>query len=834
MEAKPANMLKFIQRDTQFVIPLYQRTYSWTEKQCKQLWDDIVRAASNDNVPTHFLGSIVYIHEGVLQNSSVPQLVVIDGQQRLTTLSLLLVALRQHMQAGNPGTEITPKKINNYYLVNSEEEGELRHKLVLTQNDRDTLIRLVEGKTLPKAVAERVVENYTFFQERIVRSELMPDDLWRGISKLIVVDIALERGKDNPQLIFESLNSTGLDLSETDKIRNYVLMDLPPAEQKSIYQEYWYPMERGFDPNSPQQFDSFVRDYLTVKTRRIPNIYEIYPKFKSYVEQGRAAGVSTEEIVADLHKYSVYYVRMARLSEEDRQLRAAFADLNGFRMYVANPFLLEVYDDFEQGRLTRDEFVQIVRLVESYGFRRATCGIPTNSLNKTFQNLGREIDKSKYLESVNLAFLLKDSYTRFPTDVEFKEQFIRRDAYNSPRVKYLLRKLENYKRKEPVNVDEYTIEHIMPQNSNLNAEWQADLGPDWQNVQQTYLHTIGNLTLTGYNSTLSDRPFLEKREMPGGFHDSPIRLNHIPGQLDHWNETTILQRAQKLAETAAEIWPPVYVPPDVLAKHQTKRAYRVSAGVTIEEMVDRSPEKHREVFWKLREAILSLDSAITERPHWEPEVYPYNHVSYRLKSTFADVVIQDRWVRVCLNIKKEHLDDPAGRAEDVAGMGYWGGGETLVTLTREDQVNYVLALVEQAYELQRQTQGEGRDNYVALGEGEHRTWDDCVKYGFVSAGHGKWYSKPLELLSPGARVFVHVPGKGYTGVGIVQEGPVRVTGFRVQLGGSEVGILDAPLKAPKMGEDADNPDLSEYLVRVEWLRTLPVEEAIWEKGMFAN
>jgi predicted transport protein len=592
-------------------------------------------------------------------------------------------------------------------------------------------------------------------------------------------------------------------------------------------------MEEGFDPESPQ-FDAFVRDYLTVKTRRIPNIYEIYPRFKAYVEQRRSAGASTEAIVADLHKYSAYYVRMARLREEDRQLRLAFADVNDFRVYVAYPFLLEVYDDYEQGKLTRDEFVQVMRLVESYAFRRVICGIPTNSLNKTFQNMGREIDKTRYIESVNLAFLLKGSYTRFPTDVEFKEQFVRRDVYNSPRVKYLLRKLENYRRKEPANVEEYTIEHIMPQNPNLSPEWQADLGPEWQSVQQTYLHTIGNLTLTGYNSSLSDRPFLEKRHMQGGFKDSPIRLNQLPGQLDHWNEATILERAHKLADLAVEIWPAPTVPTGVLEQHRTKKPYHVPPRLTIEEVVERSPEKHREVFWRLREGILSLDPSITERPHWEPEVYPYNHTSYRLKSTFADVVLQDRWVRVCLNIKKEALADPQGRARDVTGMGYWGSGDVLVTLTREDQVDYVLGLVRQAYNLQAH-EGPGRqDFYVALGEGVHRTWEDCVRYGFISAGHGRWYSKPLEQLSPGSRVFVHVPGRGYTGVGIVKEGPVRVGDFKVELGGREVPILQAPIAAPEMGEDADDPELSEYVVRVDWERTVPLAEAVWEKGLFAN
>jgi len=254
----------------------------------------------------------------------------------------------------------------------------------------------------------------------------------------------------------------------------------------------------------------------------------------------------------------------------------------------------------------------------------------------------------------------------------------------------------------------------------------------------------------------------------------------------------------------------------------------------IEDLVEKSPAKHRAVFWKLREGILAIDPSITERPHWEPDVDPFNHTSYRLKSTFADVVLQDRWVRVCLNIKKEQLHDPQVKARDVRGMGYWGGGDVLIRLTREEQVDYVLSLVQQAYELQTHGKEEGRDFYVAVGEGEHRTWEDCVRYGFVSAGHGRWYSKPLEQLTPGSRVFVHIPGKGYTGVGTVQDAVVRVMDFKVKVDGQEVPILEAPLKAPNMGEHRDDPELSEYVVRIEWQKTLTLDEAIWEKGLFAN
>ena len=212
---------------------------------------------------------------------------------------------------------------------------------------------------------------------------------------------------------------------------------------------------------------------------------------------------------------------------------------------MAYPLLLELYDDYAAQRLSRENFIAILRLVESYVFRRLICGIPTNTLNKTFATFSREIDKDNYLESVKAAFLLKDSYRRFPKDAEFWYQFTVKDIYNLRVRNHLLDKLENHGRKERVDVGAYTIEHIMPQNENLSADWQQDLGEDWQKIQAEYLHTIGNLTLTGYNSELSDRPFKEKRDMLGGFKDSPIRLNRSLANLDHWNEEQINQTSDR-------------------------------------------------------------------------------------------------------------------------------------------------------------------------------------------------------------------------------------------------------------------------------------------------
>lgn len=565
MKATETNLLTFLKQPNQFVIPIYQRTYSWTLKQCQQLWHDILRAA-DDEVSGHFIGSVVYIESGLYQVASVPQLLVIDGQQRLTTLSLFLSALGKVAEELGVQLETTSKKIKSYFLFNNEEEGEEHYKLLLTQGDRETFIRLIEGRELPSDPSKRILENYQYFEGQLRKQEAELSRIYRGISKLIIVNIALERDRDNPQLIFESLNSTGLDLSQADLIRNYVLMGLAPKEQNKVYTNYWYPMEQLFDQdNQTDLFDRFMRDYLTLKSRSgaIPNIRDVYTSFKGYIQ--RQQGVSVTDVMSDVYCYAKHYAKLVLGQEKDEEVQQALKDINILKVDVAYPFLLEVYEDYTQKLLQREDFIRILRLVESYVFRRAIAGVPTNSMNKTFATLSREIDRDRYLESVELAFAHKDAYRRFPDDEEFRREFVVKDIYNFRNRSYLLRKLENHKRpKELVDPDNYTIEHILPQNPKLSTEWQAELGENWKEIQAKYLHTIGNLTLTAYNSEYSDRPFQEKRDMPQGFNVSPLYLNQGLGQLERWGETEIKDRAAKLASWAVEIW----ASPSVTAQSQ--------------------------------------------------------------------------------------------------------------------------------------------------------------------------------------------------------------------------------------------------------------------------
>lgn len=555
MQAQQNQLLPFLDGKKQFLIPIYQRTYSWTREQCEQLWNDIVRVASDDAMPAHFLGSIVYIQHGLYQAAGVPQLLLIDGQQRLTTLTLLLVALARVAQENATSTEVSTDEIYDTYLINKYGKAEQRYKLLLSQSDKEALIQLIDypEKVHASRPTNHLFDNYRFFEALLRQETTDLATVYAGISKLIFVDISLDKNYDNPQLIFESLNSTGIDLSQADLIRNYILMGLDNEEQSHIYTAYWYPIEHKFRNNGTgDQFDRFMRDYLTLKQGTIPNVDKVYATFKTYHHTKMA--VPIKEVVEDIARYAGYFANIAFQHEEDGELKRAFGNINTLKVDVAYPFLMEVYDDYDHARISRDDFLTIIRLVESYVFRRAICGILTNSLNKVFSILAKEIDKEHYLESVQAVFLSKKANARFPLDEEFCAAFGVKEVYNFPRRNYLLRKLENHSRKEPVHVENYTIEHVMPQNERLSAAWQEELGSDWQEMHARYLHTIGNLTLTGYNSELSDRPFQEKRDMDGGFANSPIKLNRGLARLEHWNKDEIEKRAALLADEATRIW----------------------------------------------------------------------------------------------------------------------------------------------------------------------------------------------------------------------------------------------------------------------------------------
>lgn len=692
MKATEAKLLDFLKKSPQFVIPIYQRTYSWTEKECRQLWDDIIRTGSNDAVSAHFVGSIVYIEKGLYQVSSQSPLLVIDGQQRLTTVSLLIAALTGVLGETEPVDGFSPRKLRNYYLLNPEEDGERHYKLILSQTDKTSLMAIVDGSEQPAEPSMRVTENYELFASLIAGCNGDLTALCKGLAKLVVVDISLSRDQDNPQLIFESMNSTGRELSQADLIRNFILMGLEQPLQTHLYDQYWRPMELAFGQEAyGTQFDGFMRHYLTVKTGEIPNVSEVYEAFKAHARSPEAAQAGVEVLVRDIRDFAGYFCAMALGAEADADLKLAFHDLRELKVDVAYPFLLELYHDYARGMLSSPDFVAAVRLVESYVFRRAICAIPTNSLNKTFATFTKALKKDRYLESIRAHLLLLPSYRRFPGDEEFWRDLQTRDLYKFRSRSYWLRRLENHGRKERVAVDEYTIEHILPQNENLSTEWQTTLGPEWERVQQTWLHTLGNLTLTGYNSEYSDKPFPEKRDMVGGFRDSPLKLNEGLGQLDQWNEDAIKARAGRLAGMALAVWPSQGLPAEVLDVYRPTVTAAASHTVADHPYLLSSPM--REVFEALRKEVLALDPCVTEE-------FLKLYVAYKAETNFVDVVPQKKRLLLTLNMPFPEISDPRQLCRNVAGFGRWGNGDVEFALATLDELPYGMGLVRQSLERQ--------------------------------------------------------------------------------------------------------------------------------------
>jgi uncharacterized protein with ParB-like and HNH nuclease domain/alkylated DNA nucleotide flippase Atl1 len=616
VKAVDANLLEFLKKGTQFVVPIYQRVYSWEPAECERLWDDILHAGKRDEVGAHFTGSIVYVEKEQGTRTSAEPDLIIDGQQRVTTVTLLLAALATQLeQLPEDEQELVegfaPRKIRGLYLTNPLEDGERFFKLILSQGDKDALKSVIRQAPTPTDISSRVFTNYELFASKLADPAVDLVAVCLGLKKLIVVDVRLTRGADHPQLVFEAMNSTGKKLSQADLIRNFVLMDLSPKDQTRLYEDYWYPMEREFAGAHAGRFDEFVRHYLTMRTGSTPRFGDIYDAFKTHAVGLEGEGALREKVVVDLAKHARWFVAMALGKEPDSALSKAFAEIEQLRATVVYPFLLRLYADYEIGVLSKGDFIQILRNTIAYLFRRVICRIPTNSLNNTFAGLAGSIDPAKYVESIGARFLTLGSYKRFPTDLEFNEALRVEDLYHSQRAPYFFRTMENHGRKEEVSTADYSIEHIMPQNENLRSEWRIDLGTDWKDVQSRLLHTLGNLTLTGYNPELSDRPFLEKRDLAGGFRNSPLRLNQGLGQLEVWNEAAINARAEELAVQAISIWERPPLSEETLAGYRSEFAASTGFDWTLaHDILDAIPAGRWTGYHYLGEAVGTAAQAI--------------------------------------------------------------------------------------------------------------------------------------------------------------------------------------------------------------------------------
>ena len=537
-----------------FIIPVYQRNYDWKTENCKQLYDDLIKVIKN-NRRSHFFGSLVSVYEPSGRNT---EFLVIDGQQRLTTVSLLFLAMYNLIDSGFlvPADPSLGKQIYEDFLVDKYQPEETRIKLKPVKNDQKAFGKLFSS--VDEHIREsNLTTNYNYFYERIQKQEITIDELFDAICRLEIINITLNN-EDNPQLIFESLNSTGLDLSEGDKIRNFILMGLPSKEQDEYYDKYWNRIEEC----TKYDVSSFVRDYLSVKQLSIPSQKKIYVSFKEYVEQ---QSIETEELLKELLAYAKRYEILLTGGTKNKALDSCIYRLNRLETTVTRPFFLEVLRLHDEGKLDLDQVSEVFLITERYLFRRTICDLPTNALNKIFLLLHREITRYEgndvgYVEKFKYALLSKKEKARFPGDEEFSNSFTERQIYqmNSKNKIYILERLENYGTAEDKDVyrhcDDgiYSIEHIMPQH--LTPAWVSSLGEDYEQIHENWLHRIANLTLTAYNSKYSNSTFEEKKTMKNGFEDSGIRMNTYIAKKDKWTLTELEERNQYLIGRALEIW----------------------------------------------------------------------------------------------------------------------------------------------------------------------------------------------------------------------------------------------------------------------------------------
>lgn len=560
MKANELQINIFLQApNVQFVIPVYQRNYDWTNTECRELLNDII-SVEKENRGTHFIGSIVFVHEGTYSTSEVKELVIIDGQQRLTTINILYVALYRFAKENGNAQEA--ERLYNMFLTNQYVKNE-SSKLKLKQTDFNSLAfkSIMLGTYNDSNLFSNVTENYNYFRSIINENNF--DLILRGLNRLIFVEISLERDKDDPQRIFESLNSTGLDLSQSDLIRNFILMDLPPKDQNRIFETIWNPIEENAKDLIKQSslVSDYIRDYLTLRNKKIPNKNKVYAEFKSLYANKKDEAYHQE--LENIKSLSIHYKKFINPSTvREENIKKELNYINRLEINVAYPFLLQVFEDTENGLLSKDELIKVLKLIQSYTWRRFIVGLPTSALNKIFMTLYSEVDPEEYYDSIARALLKKKGSAKFPSNEDLKTALKDKDLYNTlPKNRnYLFEMLENYNNREYVNTtnEHITIEHIFPRNPNEN--WNTDLSQeDYFAFKEKYLNTIGNLTLSGNNGALSNKSFLAKKEMnvngnEQGYQYSRLWLNSFLKSIDTWDVSKYEERLNIIYERFLKIW----------------------------------------------------------------------------------------------------------------------------------------------------------------------------------------------------------------------------------------------------------------------------------------
>ena len=695
MQAINNPFVKLINGNKQFIIPAFQRDYSWTTEQCRQMWDDIM-SVGNDEGRDHFMGSFVYI-AGDTTGAVFSSWLVIDGQQRLTTLTLILIALRDHIRETNwDGQEPTPEQIDAYFLKNEHERGDKSYKLALRRHDNETLWSLVDGKDLSGVTngSELVVEAYNYFRKLLKSPEISPGEVYGGIAQLKVVDVTLHRPQDNPQRVFESLNSTGVDLTQSDLIRNYLLMGLPEPEQTRMYDDYWIKIE-AFFRSSGSDPDTFLRDYIALKqkTTAQPRADRIYAEFKDFWQSSDTESLAG--LLQDMVRFARYFVAFLRPERIDsKPLSTAMRQVRSLGSAQAM-LVMRLYECYETNTLSHGDFIKALNLISSYLVRRSALNMQTRGYWSVFARIAYSVSDEPPFESFQIA-LARQSY-RFPADNEFATALRERDLYGLRICWHILSQLENAGQKEPSPVVDYSVEHILPQSIDNVPEWKSMLGDSWEDIHQTWLHRLGNLTLTAYNSSYSNRPFHEKKTIKGGFEQSAVRLNEYVRNQTQWTAVQMEERGRILARRALNIWPHHDADEKLILADELRELRVRSAGRSPDSLTMR--DSVRGLLYDIRDATRELGESIEIIERRSLCYYDANSGSF-----FAETLPMARYVRVLLPIDFDEIDDPEGVAGDVTAWKFLPNAVhrdcgVYIDIWEKDRIPTLAGMIRQAFNI---------------------------------------------------------------------------------------------------------------------------------------
>ena len=663
MKANEANLLDLMGvAKMQFIIPVYQRVYSWGTKECAVLWDDVMRAGRDD--ASHFVGSMLYIPEAESSATSISRVLLIDGQQRMTTFSLMIAALADYLESNPDGAgflgDLKISALRKNYLYNDDDyNGMARYKLVLSQDDKETLFSIVSKSPMPLDKSDRIVENYAFFSDKMRGRSFDPARLWAGLNHVQVIDTKL-------------------------------------------YEGYWHPIERLFGKGGEDEFNAFIWYWLWLRVpNRLPKENEAYHEFKRYFADDYDG--DAENLLKELREYARRYASLFLGKEKDSGLHRVFDRIVSLDVKQVRPLLMLLYSVYERNKIDRSAFLRICGTIESFLFRRAVCGRLTTGLNNFFASMYRNLESQIDIEEYVTAMLLvhgSGMTAYFPTDEHFAEEFRTRDCYNRFSKKhYYLERMENWHHpKEPISADDYQIEHIMPQTIDDEHGWKESLGENWEDIHDRLCNNLGNLTLTGYNQEYSNRSFSDKLNLPNvGLKCSPLYLNKSIASQRKWSEEEIRQRADVLADEACRIWEYPNLPVEIVDK------YRPTRGDTGEAPIWTLQENHptfaegglnRGLFEEVRESVLSAN------PSWESYIAKY-YVGFRSGKRKLHAVLEGRsskggWIAVGLTKSVDDLVDPEDMCQDKRSQGGFGPGlPTYVALRKTDDIPAVLDLIKQ-------------------------------------------------------------------------------------------------------------------------------------------